>query len=104
MISASRVYESRRGRVTRRRYSAQPTPASTITATVFWSQVTAVQIAPSNGIESTTSMSPPVTMLAVSIVSRTKPQKIARWRIAARRIPEHPRLHDRVADEAGEAV
>ena len=48
------------------------------------SPATAAQSSPSNGAETTAWMSPPVTMFAVPTVSRTKPQKIPRCRIAAR--------------------
>ena len=47
-----------------------------MTATTFCIAATAVQIRPSNGIDRTAWMTPPVTMLAVPIVSSTKPQKI----------------------------
>ena len=55
-----------------------------MTATTFCIALTATHSAPSNGIEITASTRPPVTMLAVPIVSRTKPQKIPACRIPAR--------------------
>jgi hypothetical protein len=76
MISASRLYVSRRGFVMSRRTNAQPIESRTITATVFCIALTKVQITPSNGIDRTCSTIPPVTTLAVPIVSRTKPQKM----------------------------
>ncbi len=41
--------------------------------------MTAVHSAPSNGIETIAWIRPPVTMFAVPIVSRMKPQKIPAW-------------------------
>jgi hypothetical protein len=55
----------------------------TMTATTFCIARVAAQSTPSNGHEMTACTSPPVTMLAVPTVSRMKPQKIPRWRIAA---------------------
>ena len=74
---------SRFGRVTRRRQYAQAMHASTITATTFCIAMTAAHSAPSNGIETIAWIRPPVTMLAVPMVSRTKPQKIPACRIPA---------------------
>ena len=84
MTSASRLKVSRAGFVTRRRTNAQPIDARTMTATTFCMALTAVHRRPSNGIEMTAWMIPPVTMLAVPIVSRTKPQKIPACMIPAR--------------------
>ena len=67
---------SRAGFVTRRRKNAQPIETRTITATTFCIALTAAQRRPSNGIDSTAWMTPPVTMLAVPIVRSTKPQKM----------------------------
>ena len=67
-----------------RRSNAHRIESRTITATTFCMFSVAAHSAPSNGIEMTAWMSPPVTMLAVPTVSRTKPQKMPRWRIAAR--------------------
>ena len=47
-----------------------------MTATTFCIALTSAHSRPSNGIEMTAWMSPPVTMFAVPIVSRTKPQKM----------------------------
>ena len=47
-----------------------------MTATTFCIALTAAQKAPSNGIDRTFWMSPPVTMSAVPTVSSTNPQKI----------------------------
>ena len=47
-----------------------------MTATTFCIALTATHSAPSNGIETIAWIRPPVTMLAVPTVSRTKPQKI----------------------------
>ena len=55
-----------------------------MTATTFCIALTATHSAPSNGIETMASIRPPVTMLAVPIVSSTKPQKIPACRIPAR--------------------
>ena len=76
ITSASRLNVSRGGRVTSRRQNAHAIESRTITATTFCIALSAAQIAPSNGAARTASMIPPVTMLAVPIVSRTKPQKI----------------------------
>ncbi len=75
----------RLGFVTSRRQYAQAIETSTMTATTFCIALTAAHSAPSNGIETMASISPPVTMLAVPTVSRTKPQKIPACRIPARR-------------------
>jgi len=56
----------------------------TMTATTFCIAWTATHRTPSNGAETIASTSPPVTMFAVPIVRRMKPQKMPRWRIAAR--------------------
>ena len=84
MISASRLNVSRFGLVTNRRTNAQPIDSRTMTATTFCIALTSVHSRPSNGIETTCSMSPPVTMLAVPMVSRMKPQKMPAWRRPAR--------------------
>ena len=76
MISASRLKVRRAGFETSRRQNAQAIETRTITATTFCIAEIAAQSAPSNGIDRTVSISPPVTMFAVPIVSRTKPQKI----------------------------
>ena len=76
MTSASRLNVSRFGRDTSRRQNAHAIDARTITATTFCIAETAVQIAPSRGHDRIVSISPPVTTLAVPIVSSTKPQKI----------------------------
>ena len=47
-------------------------------------------------------MSPPVTMLAVPIVRRTKPQKMPACIRPARDVLEHLRLDERVLDQADE--
>ena len=47
-----------------------------MTATTFCIALISAQNRPSNGIDRTCWMTPPVTMLAVPIVSRTKPQKM----------------------------
>ncbi len=47
-----------------------------MTATMFCIALINVQTRPSNGIDATCSMIPPVTTLAVPIVSRMKPQKM----------------------------
>ena len=47
-----------------------------MTATTFCIALMSAQSRPSNGIDRTCSMIPPVTTLAVPIVSRTKPQKM----------------------------
>ena len=80
---AWRLSVSRAGRTTTRRQIAHATHTSTITATTFCIAVTATHSAPSNGIDSTAWIRPPVTMLAVPIVSRTKPQKMPKWRMPA---------------------
>ena len=83
--SASRLKVRRAGFfVTRRRHSAHPTLTSTITATTFCIARVAAQSSPSSGHEITAWSRPPVTMFAVPTVSRMKPQKIPKWRIAAR--------------------
>jgi hypothetical protein len=74
--SASRLNVRRRGREMRRRSNAHPIETRTITATTFCIALIAAQITPPNGAERIDSMIPPVTTLAVPIVSRTKPQKI----------------------------
>ena len=76
ITSASRLNVSRFGFVTRRRQNAQAIETSTITATMFCIAEIAAQIAPSSGHDRTVSMTPPVTMFAVPIVRRTKPQKM----------------------------
>ena len=76
MISASRLKVRRAGRVTRRRKNAQPIDTRTSTATTFCIALTSAHSSPSNGIDRTCSMSPPVTTLAVPMVSSTKPQKM----------------------------
>jgi hypothetical protein len=81
---ASRLNVRRAGFVTSRRQYAQAMQTSTITATTFCIPLTRVHSRPSNGIDTTASISPPVTMLAVPIVSRTKPQKIPAWSQPAR--------------------
>ena len=85
MIKASGLYVSRFGRVTRRRQNAYATDSRTITATTFCIAATAAHSAPSNGIDTTAWIRPPVTVLAVPIVSRMKPQKIPKCMIPARR-------------------
>ena len=85
MIRASRLKVSRAGFVTRRRQNAQAMQTRTITATTFCIALTAAHTRPSNGIDSTVSISPPVTMLAVPIVSRMKPQKMPACMSPARR-------------------
>ncbi len=47
-----------------------------MTATTFCIALMSVHSSPSNGIDRTSSMIPPVTTLAVPIVSSTKPQKM----------------------------
>ena len=54
-----------------------------MTATTFCIALTSVHSRPSNGIDRTAWMTPPVTMLAVPIVSRTKPQKMPACIVAA---------------------
>ena len=76
ITSASRLNVSRRGRVTSRRKNAQPIETSTMTATTFCIALTRAQSSPSNGIDSTCSITPPVTTFAVPMVSSTKPQKM----------------------------
>ena len=58
--------------------------ATTVTATTFCIARTAAHRTPPNGALRIDWMRPPVTTLAVPTVSRTKPQKIPRCRIAAR--------------------
>ena len=76
ITSASRLNVRRRGLVTSRRKNAQPIDTRTMTATTFCIALISVQSRPSNGIDRTCSMIPPVTTFAVPIVSSTKPQKI----------------------------
>ena len=76
MIRASRLYVRRLGREMSRRSNAQAIDTRTITATTFCIALIAAQIVPPSGAERIVSMIPPVTTLAVPIVSRTKPQKI----------------------------
>ncbi len=58
--------------------------AITITATTFCIALTAAHSSPSNGASTIAWMTPPVTMLAVPIVSRMKPQKIEKCIAPAR--------------------
>ena len=59
-----------------RRSNAHKTAPMTMTATMFWNAVTIAHKRPSSGIETVAWIRPPVTMLAVPTVRRTKPQKM----------------------------
>ncbi len=75
----------------------------TITATMFCIALMSVQRIPSAGILRTVWMIPPVTMLAVPIVSSTKPQKIPACITGCAGILEHLGLDEGVLGKTDEA-
>jgi hypothetical protein len=76
MSRASLLSSRRAGFEISRRSNAHRMETMTMTATMSCMARTAAQTAPPAGIRRTASMMPPVTMLAVPRVRRTKPQKI----------------------------